>query len=257
MDFRLDIVDKRFRDIKRTIIVSGGKGGIGKSLTSSFLAVILSDLGYKVGLLDLDLCGPSDHLILGLKNAKPIEDKGIIPPEINGIKFMSIVLYTYNKASVFRKEDYSNAVVELLSITLWDKIDFLIIDSPPGIENVFLDSIRLIKNPEFIILTTQSAIVIETVKKLLDILNELNIPILGIIENMKSSESNWVKEQLKEYNIPFLGEIPVDSGIENSLGNITELRKTEFYGRLKNITLDLLGSDLENRKGMPERKVYQ
>ena len=243
MDYRPDVVDKRFKDIKRKIVISGGKGGIGKSLTSSFLAVILSGLGYKVGLLDLDLCGPSDHLILGLKHTQPIEDKGLIPPEIGGIKFMSIVLYTYNRPSIFRKEDYSNAVVELLSITLWGKLDFLIIDSPPGIENAFLDTIRLIKNPEFIILTTQSKIVIETVKKLLEILNELNIPVLGIIENLKIPGLNQVKEQLERYNIQFLGEIPIDLSIENSLGNIDELRKTEFYKRLKDITLSILGSN--------------
>jgi len=91
MDPRLEIIDKRLENIKRLVAVSGGKGGTGKSLFASTLALTLSELGYKVGLLDLDFCGPSTHIILGIRGIYPEEEKGIIPPEIYGVKFLSII----------------------------------------------------------------------------------------------------------------------------------------------------------------------
>jgi ATP-binding protein involved in chromosome partitioning len=237
IDSRIAAAEKRFRDVKRVIIVSGGKGGIGKSLTSSLLALILTELGYKTGLLDMDLCGPSDHLILGAQNVRPVEDKGMVPPLVSGIRFMSIVLYSFNRPAVFRKEDYANAVVELLAVTLWGELDFLIVDSPPGIENAFLDSIRLMKNPEFLLLATDSKIVLETVRKMLEILKDLKIRILGIIENLKIKGVHTAQTDLASYDVPFLGQLPVDPGIENCLGDIAKLRETEYYKTLKEIIL--------------------
>ena len=152
----MNIIDKRLENIKRLIAVGGGKGGIGKSLTASTLALTLSKLGYKVGLLDLDFCGPSTHIILGIKGIYPKEEKGIIPPEIYGIRFMSIIYYAGDNPSPLRGTDISNAIIELLAITQWGELDFLIIDMPPGIGDPILDTIRLIKRVNFLIITTQS-----------------------------------------------------------------------------------------------------
>ena len=234
MDPRLNIIDERLKDIKRIIAVSGGKGGIGKSSVASCLALALSKRGYKVGLLDMDFCGPSDHVILGIKDVYPEEEKGVIPPEIYGIKFMSIIYYAGDNPSPLRGNDISNALIEILSVTLWGDLDFLIIDMPPGIGDAILDVIRLIKKTEFLVVTTPSKVALETVKKVVKMLKELNIHIMGVIENMKTGESE-TKKEMEKMGIPFLGEIYYDKDFENSLGNIEKLQKTEFMRDIKNI----------------------
>ena len=244
MDPRLEIIDKRLKNIKKLIAISGGKGGIGKSMIASTLAFILSESGYKVGLLDLDFCGPSTHIILGIKGIYPKEEKGIIPPEIYGIKFMSIIYYAYDNPAPLRGVDISHAMIELLAITRWGSLDFLIIDMPPGIGDATLDTIRLIKKTEFLIITTQSKVALETVKKVLKMLKELEVPIIGVIENMIITKSAFVKEQIKTFNAPFLGEIDFDKNLEDSIGDVNKLLKTDFAENLKKIVLNTLGFKL-------------
>lgn len=240
MDPRLSIIKERLKNIKRLIAISGGKGGIGKSSIASVLALILSKLGYKVGLWDLDFWGPSTHVILGINGIFPKEEKGIIPPKIYGIKFMSIIYYSGNEPSPIREIDVSNAMIELLTITRWSSLDFLIIDTPPGMGDTILDTIRLMEEVEFLIVTTQSKVVLETVKKMLSMLKELEIPILGVIENMKTTNSSFAKNQLRVFDIPFLGKIDLDEELENSMGNTNKLLKTNFAKNLEKIILATL-----------------
>ncbi len=239
MDPRLTIIDKRLEKIKRLIAVGGGKGGIGKSLTASTLALSLSNAGYKVGLLDLDFCSPSAHTILGIKGVYPEEEKGIIPPEIYGIRFMSIIYYTEDNPSPLRGIDISNTIIELLAITQWGELDFLIIDMPPGIGDSILDTIRLMKRVEFLIVTTQSKIALATVKKVLQLLTELKIPIIGILENMKLARASHTEEQLKEFNVPFWGTIKFDENLEDSLGDVNKLSKTDFSQHINKIVKEI------------------
>lgn len=238
MDPRLEIIGKRLKNIKRLIAISGGKGGIGKSLIASILALTLSKLGYKVALLDLDFCGPSAHIILGTREIYPKEEKGIIPPEIYGIKFMSIIYYAGDNPLPLRGIDVSNAIIELLAVTRWGRLDFLLVDMPPGIGDATLDTIRLIKKAEFLIVTTQSKVTLETVKKVLKILKELRVPIVGIIENMRITKSPLVKKELKAFNTPFLGEIEFDKNLEDSIGDVNRLLKTDFVQDIKKIVLN-------------------
>jgi ATP-binding protein involved in chromosome partitioning len=235
MDPRFNVIDSRFSKVEMIIAVSGGKGGVGKSSVSSMLALVLSNMGEKVGLLDLDFSGPTDHLILGVKNVFPEEEKGIVPPDVNGIKFMSIVYFAEDNPLPFRGEDYSNAIVELLAITKWGKLDYLIIDMPPGINDVALDVIKLIKKIEFIMVGNQSKLTLETLKKVILMSKESGKKILGVIGNMKSAENKVEDNKLKSLNVKFLGSIEFDNEYESSLGNIEKLRKTQFAENLRNI----------------------
>ena len=237
MDPRLVLVDEKFKDIKRLIAVTGGKGGIGKSMIASTLALTLSDLRYRVGLLDLDFCGPSTHAILGIQGVYPEEEKGIIPPEVHGVKFLSIVYYAGDNPSPLRGIDISNAMIELLAITRWGSLDFLIIDMPPGIGDTILDTVRLIKRAEFLIITTPSKVALETVVKTVRILKEMKASIIGTIENMKFTESSYVKAQMKKCGVPFLGEIAFDRNLEDSVGDANKLLKTTFAENLRTIVL--------------------
>ncbi|PIU59653.1 ATP-binding protein, partial [Candidatus Bathyarchaeota archaeon CG07_land_8_20_14_0_80_47_9] len=204
------------------------KGGVGKSLIASTLALTLAKKGYKAGLFDLDFTSPSTHIILGIEGVQPKEDKGIVPPKIHGLEYMSIVYYSRDQATPLRGADVSNALIELLSITRWGKLDFLVLDMPPGIGDATLDLIRLIKKIEFLIVTTPSQLAFETVKKLASMLEELKIPILGIVENMKMNHSEAIRVQTRKLGLTYLIGIPYDPQIEETIGKTNKLLDTRM-----------------------------
>lgn len=235
MEARVSVIDKRLKNSKRIISVASGKGGVGKSLIASMLALHLSKKGHNIGLLDLDLHGPSSHIILGVKDVFPEEEKGIIPPDVHGIRFMSIVYYTEDKPSPFRGIDISNIIIELLAITQWGSLDYLIIDMPPGMGDETLDVIRLVKNSEFLVVTTPSKVAFGAVSKLLKILKELKIPTIGVIENMTMTKSPFIRSEICQMNLPFLGSISFDKNLEDSIGKPDKLLETDFMKDLDKI----------------------
>ncbi|MCD6445355.1 P-loop NTPase [Candidatus Bathyarchaeota archaeon] len=236
VDPRITIIDERIKNVKNVIAVSSGKGGVGKSIIASTLALILAKKNYKVGLFDLDFTSPSTHIILEAENIHPIEEKGVVPPTIHGLKYMSIIYYSGKYVSPLRGADISNALIELLAITRWNTLDFLIIDMPPGISDATLDIIRFLRKIKFLIVTTPSKLAFETVRKLVSLLSELKTPIIGVVENMKMTENQFIKEQTGKLNVKFWGEIPFDPELESTIGNVNKLLKTRFSEKLKEIT---------------------
>jgi ATP-binding protein involved in chromosome partitioning len=124
--------------------------------------------------------------------------------------------------------DITNIIIELLSITQWGNLDFLIIDMPPGIGDETLDVIKLVKKCEFLVVTTPSKVSIFAVSKLLKILKELNLPIIGVIENMQMKSSDYIKTNLSKLNIYYLDSIKLDQNLEESIGEPKLLLKTDF-----------------------------
>jgi len=232
IDPRTGIIDERLKGIRSIIAVSSGKGGVGKSLVASTMALILARKGYKVGLFDLDFTSPSTHVILGVGDVHPEEDNGIIPPEVHGLRYMSIVYYAKECALPLRGVDISNVLVELFSVTKWNSLDFLIIDMPPGIGDAILDLLRFIKGVKFLIVTTSSSLAFESVKKLMDLLLGLKIPIIGVVENMKVKESLFIQQQVEGMRIKFWGEVPFDIQLEEAIGDVNKLLETEFGKKL-------------------------
>ncbi|MDH5448271.1 MAG: Mrp/NBP35 family ATP-binding protein [Candidatus Bathyarchaeota archaeon] len=235
VDSRLNVINKRLAKIGKMIAVSSGKGGVGKSLIASTLALTLSRSGFKVGLLDLDFTSPSTHVILGIEGSYPKEEKGIIPPVAHGLMYMSIIYYSGDAPSPLRGVDISNAIIELLAITQWGSLDFLVIDMPPGIGDATLDMIRLVKDINFLVVTTSSKVVFETVRKLMELLKDLKVSIIGIIENMKMTDSSFIRENVEKHNLSFLGEIKFDHKLEDSMGNVNKLLETKFVKSLERI----------------------
>jgi ATP-binding protein involved in chromosome partitioning len=234
-DPRISIINERIKEIRNIIAVSSGKGGVGKSLVASTLALTLAKKGYSVGLFDLDFTSPSTHVILGIEGIQPKEDKGLVPPNVHGLKYMSIVYYSGENASPLRGADVSNALIELLAITRWGELDFLVVDMPPGIGDATLDLLRLIKNIKFLIVTTSSLLAFETVRKLVSLLKTLKVPIIGVVENMKMNHSKVIKQKVQSLGVPFLGEIPFDNRIEESIGKTKKLLKTVFAEKVEEI----------------------
>lgn len=240
LDPRINVIDERLKGIRRVIPVVSGKGGVGKSIVSTTLALILAKKGFKVGLLDLDFHGASDHVILGVKDIFPEEEKGVIPPEIYGIKFMSIAFYSEDKPTPLRGKEITDALLELLAITRWEDLDFLIIDMPPGLGEQFLDLLRFIKRGEFLIVATPSKLAINVVKKVVELLKELNLTTLGIVENMKLDDEKEIKELAEEFEIPYLVDIPLYRDLDEKIGNIEALISSEFAEKIKRVAEKIL-----------------
>ncbi|MGB9768274.1 P-loop NTPase [Dictyoglomus turgidum] len=239
-DPRLSIIDKRLESVKNIIAIGSGKGGVGKSTFSSLLSLFLNKKGYKIGLLDLDIYGPSNHVILNAEDKYPEEEYGLKPVNVNGIDFMSIIYFTQNKPLIMRGKELTDTILEIFAITRWRDLDYLIIDMPPGMGEVLLDLIRFIKNLQFLIITNPTKIALETVEKLINFLKEGNYLILGLVENMKIKDDNFVKEKCQELNIKYLGHISFYENIEENYGNIEKLINPSLEKELNQIVSNFI-----------------
>jgi ATP-binding protein involved in chromosome partitioning len=237
VDSRTSVINERLKRIGRIIAVSSGKGGVGKSLVATTLALALARKGCKVGLFDLDFTSPSTHIILGIDEVQPKEEKGIVPPVVKGLEYMSLVYYSGDNVAPLRGADVSNALIELLSVTRWSQLDFLVIDMPPGIGDAVLDLIRLVKRIEFLIVTTPSQLAFETVKKLVSLLKDLKVPIIGVVENMKMEHAKSIHQQTEKLGTAFLGEIPYDPKVEEAIGDETKLLDTALAKKIREIAM--------------------
>jgi ATP-binding protein involved in chromosome partitioning len=166
----------------------------------------------------------------------PKEEKGLVPPTVHSLEYMSIIYFVGDNPAPLRGADVSNALIELLIITKWGKLDFLVIDMPPGIGDAILDLIRLVKRLEFLIVTTPSLLAFETVKKQVSLLCELKMPLIGLIENMKLDRARGIALETEELGIKYLGTVPFDPEVEEAIGNITKLLETAFAQKIQKIT---------------------
>ncbi|NJE48988.1 Mrp/NBP35 family ATP-binding protein [Thermococcus sp. 9N3] len=241
IDPREIAISARLENVKRIIPVVSGKGGVGKSLISTTLALALAEKGYKVGLLDLDFHGASDHVILGFEPKEfPEEDKGVVPPTVHGIKFMTIAYYTENRPTPLRGKEISDALIELLTITRWDELDYLVIDMPPGLGDQLLDVLRFLKRGEFLVVATPSKLALNVVEKLIQLLLEENHKVLGVVENMvlrseQLNDEEDVRKLAERYNVPYLIGIPFYPDLDAKIGNVEELMKTEFAEKVREL----------------------
>jgi len=238
-DPRLAVIEKRLQDVRRVVAVSSGKGGVGKSMIATALALSLRDRGHSVGLLDLDFTSPATHVILGVEGLYPEEDYGIIPPMAHGLRYMSITYYSVDEPTPLRGEDVSNAIIELLAITRWGELDYLIVDMPPGIGDATLDTVRLMPRIEFIVATTPSRVAFQSVRRLLVLLKDLGVPIIGVCENMVMNPHAYVREEVEGLGLEYLVSIGYDEGVEEALGDPEALRKTRFYKELETVSRSL------------------
>ena len=231
-DPRLAIIERRFDKVGKVIAVSSGKGGVGKSMVATCLALNLRDMGYKVGLLDLDFTSPATHVILGVEGLYPEEDYGIIPPLAHDLRYMSITHYSLDEPAPLRGQDVSNAIIELLAITRWEELDYLVVDMPPGIGDATLDTIRLIPKLEFLVVSTPSVVAYQSVRRMLVLLKELCISINGVIENMVMRSSDYVQSDVEALGLEYLGAVAYDDALEETLGDVQKLSETDFYKKI-------------------------
>lgn len=240
IDPRMAAVETMLADVARVVPVTGGKGGIGKSMVASLLALSAARRGRAIGLLDLDLTGPCTHLLLGIDDRFPSEEYGVDPHVHDGIRFMSVSCFAGETPAPLRGTDLTNALLEILAITRWGKLDALIVDMPPGIGDTTLDTVRWIPQAEFVAVTTPSRVVLETVRRTLSLLGRLDLRVAGLVENMGRDDDHAARSLAASTEVPFLGTIPNDEQVEAAIGDRERLSKTAA-GRAAEVLAERLG----------------
>ncbi|MEO6668122.1 MAG: Mrp/NBP35 family ATP-binding protein [Ferruginibacter sp.] len=221
--------------VKNIIAVVSGKGGVGKSTVSANLALALAEGGAKVGLMDADIYGPSQHIMFGIRGDRPMmkdngEGKGLIVPiEKFGIKVMSIgLLIDEKQAVVWRGPMVSSAIRQFVSDVDWGELDYLIIDMPPGTGDIHLTIVQTVPVTGVIVVTTPQLVALADAKKGVAMFGQaqLKVPIIGLVENMsyftpaELPDNKYFifgkdggKNLAEEFDIPFLGQIPLVQSI--------------------------------------------
>jgi len=244
VDPRPAVVARRLGGVRRVVAVTGGKGGIGKTSVAVGLALSLQDEGARVGLLDLDLWGPSDHVVLGGPRPRFREDGGLVPDLVAGLAFMSIASIVGERPALLRGEDISNAILELLAVTVWGELDVLVVDMPPGFGDTLLDAARYLPRAEYVVVTTPSELTLVTTRKMLELLRRLELPVLGVVENLRrdgdaGSRGAPADARAAGGEPRHLGTILYDEGYEACLGDPERLRGTAFFRDVRAIAIAL------------------
>lgn len=220
--------------VKNIIAVVSGKGGVGKSTVSSNLALALAQGGAKVGLMDADIYGPSQHIMFGVRGERPlmkdVNGKGmIVPIEKFGIKMMSIgLLIDEKQAVVWRGPMASSAIKQFVSDVDWGELDYLVIDMPPGTGDIHLTIVQTVPVTGVIVVTTPQTVALADAKKGIAMFGQaqLKVPIIGLVENMSYFTpaelpdnkyyifgKNGGKHLAEEFDLPLLGQIPIVQSI--------------------------------------------
>ncbi len=223
--------------VKNIIAVASGKGGVGKSTVTTNIAVALAKTGAKVGIIDADIFGPSIHIMFGCEFEKPsvTTQNGknlILPIENHGVKLMSIgFLSNATDAMVWRGPMASSALKQFITDAEWGELDYLLIDLPPGTSDIHLTLVQTLPVTGAIIVTTPQKVAVNDAVRGVGMFKQgsINVPILGVVENMAyftpeelPNNKYYIfgtgggKELAKQFETPFLGEIPLVQGIRES-----------------------------------------
>jgi ATP-binding protein involved in chromosome partitioning len=220
-------------NIKNIIAVASGKGGVGKSTTAVNLALAFSKEGAHAGILDADIYGPSQPLMLGVKTHPEVKDKKAIMPVLaHGIQSMSIgYLVDTTSPMVWRGPMVSMALQQLLNDTQWDNLDYLVIDLPPGTGDIQLTLAQKIPVTGAVIVTTPQDLALLDARRAYEMFKKVNVPVLGIIENMSLHRCTQCghaepifgtgggQRMAEQYAIELLGQLPLDIRIREQTDN--------------------------------------
>ena len=247
-------------NVKHVIGIVSGKGGVGKSFVTASLANRMAKKGYKVGILDADITGPSIPKMYGLKGAAQANDSGIFPMETkNGIKVMSInlLLPTEDTPVIWRGPILGNMVKQFWTDVIWGDVDYLFVDMPPGTGDVPLTVFQSLPIQGIVIVTSPQDLVSMIVKKAYNMAGMMKVPVLGLVENysyvkcpdcgkeLKVFGESHIEEIAEKHNLKVLAKLPIDPKISAACDKgMIEL----FDGNWLDSTSKLLEERLEENK---------
>ena len=212
--------------VRNVLAVASGKGGVGKSTVAVNVAVALAQSGAKVGLLDADIYGPNVPTMMGVKRLPPQNDSGkLVPAEAYGVQLMSIgFLVKPGQPLIWRGPMLHSAIRQFLSDVAWDELDYLVIDLPPGTGDAQLSLAQSVPLSGGLIVTLPQAVSLEDARRGLEMFRELNVPIIGVVENMSYLElpdgsrmdvfgAGGGEKLAEAAKVPYLGQIPMDPAV--------------------------------------------
>ena len=224
---RTQMPGKGLRGIKNTIAIASGKGGVGKSTVTVNLAIALAQAGARVGILDADIYGPSIPMMLGDCQPVTAKDNHYLPAKAHGIQAMSIgyLTKTDEQALIWRGPMLAKSLLQMIDLTLWDDLDYLFIDLPPGTGDIQLSLVQKIPLTAAIVVTTPQNIATLDAQKAIQLFARTHIDVLGLLENMALHTCKACGHQeaifgqdgaqrlCEQFNIPLLGQLPLDGRV--------------------------------------------
>lgn len=209
--------------IQHIIAIGSGKGGVGKTTIAVNLAVSLARLGHRVGLIDADIYGPNVPIMLGATRQPNILDGNQIEPLLaHGVKFISIGLISPgDKPMVMRGPMLHQIIKQFLQQVAWGELDYLLVDLPPGTGDVVISLVQTVPLTGAVVVSTGSAVALQDARKALEMFHQVNVEVLGLIENMSQMTlpdgtildvfgAGATQQTAKQYNLPFLGSVDLD-----------------------------------------------
>jgi len=275
------IKGKKIPSIQNIIAIASGKGGVGKSTITANMAVSLSKMGFKVGILDADIYGPSMHLMFDVEKEKPISVKiegrsKMKPIENYGVKLLSLGFFTNpNQAVIWRGPMASKALNQLIFDADWGELDFLLIDLPPGTGDVHLSIVQALPINGAVIVSTPQTIALADAKKGVAMFQQesIQVPVLGIIENMAYFTpeelpdnkyyifgKDGAKHLAEDINTKFLGEIPLVQSIREAgdVGHPVALQEnTSLENAFATLTKEMVSELLKRNANLPPTEVVR
>ncbi|CAF0807655.1 unnamed protein product [Brachionus calyciflorus] len=263
----MEVDDQQISKIKKVFLILSGKGGVGKSSVTTQLAFALYEKGYKVGVLDVDLCGPSIPKMFNLENGVINQsESGWIPVYYDNEKRLGVIsigflLNSKSDAVIWRGPKKNSMIKKFMTDVVWGDLDYLLIDTPPGTSDEHLavmENIRSINYSDYsaVLVTTPQNLSVNDVRREITFCHKVGIPITGIIENMSGFTCPNCKDctylftrqggkiLAEKSNCTFLGAIPIDPNltrcIENGLDFLTTLKDSPCYSNIKEITDKIL-----------------
>ncbi|MBP6218470.1 MAG: Mrp/NBP35 family ATP-binding protein [Oligoflexales bacterium] len=232
--------------VKHIVAVASGKGGVGKSTTAVNIACALQAAGYKVGLLDADLYGPSIPTMLKIGRAEEMDESLIVPPlSEQGLKVISVSMFSSpEKAQILRGPMAGNMVKQFLTHVAWGELDYLILDYPPGTGDIQLTISQTAPLTGALIVTTPQTVALNDVQKTISMFDTLKVPLLGILETMSYFvcsgcemkhylfSQNGARTLSERFGIPLLGEIPIDPDVSRGGDSAKPIVSSETRGSL-------------------------
>jgi len=257
--------------IRNAVAIASGKGGVGKSTVAVNVAVALAQSGARVGLLDADIYGPNIPTMMGVGRLPPPTKEKLVPAEAYGVKMMSIgFLVRPDQPLIWRGPMLHSAIRQFLSDVEWGELDYLIVDLPPGTGDAALSLTQSLPLSGGVIVTLPQHVSMEDARRGMEMFRQLNVPILGVVENMSYLEladgsrldifgSGGGEQLAKEGNVPFFGTIPIDAevrvGGDNGKPVIVENPKSPAASALRSIAEQIAAkvsiAAIENKTVVP------